>query len=87
MFGNLPLAIIPNPAGTFHFVGRVPSELAFEIQAPADVEAELIRVACLCGPGFARDRAKALGFHFKTRTFATEAQARAFAEARGFTPQ
>jgi hypothetical protein len=71
--------ILKNPKGTFHFVGRVPTELAF-ISSSDDY----VKTAILCGPGFAREKAELEGGTFKTRTFQTETEARDFAASKGF---
>jgi hypothetical protein len=70
------LHIIPNPAGTFHFVGKVPPQLAFIYESEEDVA-----TALHCGPGIARRIAEKNGRTFASRTFPTaEAAAQALAE-------
>lgn len=80
MFGvNLGLHVLHNPAGTFHFVGKVPAELAFESSNP-----DYLKTAAQCGPGFARKIAEKEGGVFKTLTWATKEEAVAFAVSKGY---
>ena len=76
---NLGLHILKNPAGTFHFVGRVPLDLAFIADDPQDA-----MDAAKFGAGLIRKRAEREGRVFKTRTFATEQEAREFAVSLGY---
>lgn len=69
------LNIIKNPAGSFHFVGKVPAELAL-IGEPDDVAAVL---HC----GFVGDLSKRV----KNRTFTTEDAARDAARSAGYEVQ
>lgn len=71
--------IIQTQAGSFHFVGNVPTDLAFISSKP-----DYINTAILCGPGFARKQAKREGGTFASRMFQTEAEARDFASNLGY---
>jgi hypothetical protein len=76
---NLPLAVIQYPVGTFGFVGRVPSELAYICNDP-----ELLQIALQHGSGLARGIAKKEGKIFQTRTWATRDEAIEAATAAGY---
>lgn len=77
--GNLPLSVIQFPVGTWGFVGRVPSDLAFV----SDSE-ELTQIAIKHGSGIARDIAKKEGKTFRTRTWVTKEGAVSAAVALGY---
>ncbi len=72
------LHVIKYPSGRYGFVGRVPQVLAHE-GSPEDLE-----TARTAGPGLARKIAERNGRTFTTLAWDTEADAIAFAAARGF---
>lgn len=74
MFGNLGLHVLKNPAGTYSYVGTIPTALA-EI-VPADT------AAVMGGRAFRNEEGKAMMYKFPV--FATRAEAMDFAEAKGF---
>ena len=79
MFGKkLSLVLIKNPVGTYHFVGSVPTDLAFDTDRP-----DLIEMACHCGPGFAKKAAERTGNYFNTKTWPTAQAALAQAKQYG----
>ena len=69
--GKKPLSLIKNPAGTWMFVGSVPTMLRWVTDDPA-----LIIVAMNHGEGLVRSIAKQQGKVFHSRTWATEQDAR-----------
>lgn len=77
---KLNLVLIKNPAGTYHFVGSVPTEIAFDTNRP-----DLIEMACHCGPGFAKKAAERTGDYFKTKSWPTADAALAQAKQYGHT--
>lgn len=78
ILGKLPLCVIKNPAGSYHFVGKVPVDLAYVWSDP-----DYLRVAHVCDPAFAMRKARAEGGTFKTRTFPTKEEAIEAAEKIG----
>lgn len=72
------LHVLHYPSGRYGFVGSVPQVLAHEGH-PEDLE-----TARIAGPGIARQIAKRNGRVFKTLAWDTEAEAIAFAKAKGF---
>jgi hypothetical protein len=62
--------VIKNPAGTFHFAGRVPTALAFDC-----TDAEVLEAALHSGPGLARKIAARKGVKFETLTWVTREEA------------
>lgn len=76
-FRMLGLHVIKYPSGRYGFVGSVPQVLAHE-GSPED-----LATARTSGPGLARKIAERNGRTFKTLAWDTEADAVAFAKARG----
>jgi hypothetical protein len=71
--------IICYPTGRYGFAGRVPVSLAFDSTHEGDLD-----VAAHSGPGFARRIAERNGRTFDSLSWATEAEARAYAASLGF---
>jgi hypothetical protein len=61
---NTGLHLIEHKSGRWGFVGKVPTDLAFDCD-----DSELIRIACHCGPGFAKRAALREGKRFAERTW------------------
>lgn len=75
MFGKpLALCVIKNPVGTFMFVGSIPADLGKEVPAST---------AAVLGCRAFKNEAGEL-VEIKFPTFPTEAEAVAFAEAKGY---
>ena len=72
------LVLMKNPAGTWHFVGRVPMTLGFERRDGQPLTEEDIEVIQHCGPGLRKKEVK-------TRTFLTSKQGLRFAKEKNFT--
>ncbi len=75
----LPCHLIPTPSGRFAFAGRVPKDLAFAASNP-----DYIATALQCGPGIAQKQAAREGGTFRSLSWATEADAYAYAAGLGY---
>jgi hypothetical protein len=80
MVSALGLEVIKYPSGKFGFVGRVPTDLAWQMTdgsiVPEDIAADIARASI---------RSYAMKAHgVSTRVFATHADAVRFAESRGY---
>jgi hypothetical protein len=74
MFGNLGLHVLKNPAGTYSYVGSIPTALAEIVSADAS--------AVMGGRAFRDEEGKTVMYKFPV--FSTRAEAMDFAEAKGF---
>ncbi len=76
MFGKLPLVIIKNPAGTYSFAGRIPTNLGCEAPATkADIMGQRAHY---------NDRGELVTWKFPV--FKTESEAIKYARERGHSP-